>query len=95
MGTILYIAAIQSIVLKYGCTRVQGERARQGTQSKTQKGRVWIVCSNQNSQVFQNQKMKSARAGSLRDVRLLSMQFDTQRGHDLEDGREAWIAFAG
>jgi probable addiction module antidote protein len=27
---------------------------------------------------FQNQKMKSARLGFLRDVRLLSMQFDTQ-----------------
>ena len=36
-----------------------------------------------------------ANAESLRYIRLLSVQFDPQRSHDLEDGREARIAFAG
>jgi predicted deacylase len=44
---------------------------------------------------FQNQQMKSARAGLLRYMRHFRMQFDPQRSHDLEDGRETRIAFAG
>ena len=56
---------------------------------------VRIVCSNQNRQDFQSQQMNLASAGLLSYVRFLSMQFDTQRSHDFEDGRKTRIAFAG